>query len=103
MFINENIIDSLVRENAALKVLKQKLEDKKNEANSKLESKSNVLDAKAQALRDKALRNNEIYKNKVAEIDRIIEKNNKLMNLEADYYKQLITPEVSETKKREDN
>lgn len=103
MFNNENVIDSLVKDNASLEVLKQKLEDKKNEANSKLESKSNVLDAKAQALRDKALRNNEIYKNKVAEINRIIEKNNKLMNLEADYYKQLITPEVSETKKREDN
>lgn len=92
MFNNENVIDSLVKDNASLEVLKQKLEDKKNEVNSKLEAKSNLLDAKAQALRDKAFRNNELYKNKVAEIDRIIEKNTKLMKLESDYYKKLITP-----------
>lgn len=100
MFINENIIDSLVRENAALKVLKQKLEDKKNEANSKLETRISALDTKARALRDKSLRNVEVYQNKVADIDRTIEKNEKQMKLEADYYKKLITPEISKTTKK---
>ena len=87
MFNNENIIDSLVRENASLKVLKQKLEDKKNEANSKLETRISALDTKSRALRDKSLRNVDVYQNKVADIDRTIEKNEKQMKLEADYYK----------------
>ena len=100
MFVNENIIDSLVRENASLKVLKQKLEDKKNEANSKLETRISALDTKARALRDKSLRNVEVYQNKVADIDRTIEKNEKQMKLEADYYKKLIAPTTKTTKKR---
>jgi len=100
MFRNENIIDTLVKENASLKVLKQKLEDKKNEANSKLETRISALDTKARALRDKSLRNVEVYQNRVADIDRIIEKNEKQMKLESDYYKKLVTPEVSTKKKK---
>lgn len=98
MFERKNIIDAKMKENANLEVLKQKLEDNKNEINSRLEAKANVLDSKAQALRDKSIRNNDVYKNKVAEINRLIEKNNKHMKLESDYYKNLITPKT--TKKR---
>lgn len=92
MFERKNVIDAKMKENAQLEVLKQKLEDNKNESNSRLEAKANVLDAKAQALRDKSIRNNDVYKNKVAEIDRLIEKNNKQMKLESDYYESLIDP-----------
>ena len=98
MFFKENKIDALMKYNERLRVRKQKLEDKKNEKNSKLETKTSALDTKRKALVDKSIRNDEIYKNQAAEIDRLIDKNNKQMTLESNYYKTLVTP--NKTKKR---
>lgn len=75
--LNYNIttIEDLVKENEQLKVARQKVEDKKNEANSKLQTKISAYETKIKALNDKAFRNDYKAKNKFAQIDRMIEEN----------------------------
>lgn len=71
---NKNEIDRLVAKIAELKVERTRVEDDKNKENSKLETICSKHDVITKALRDKAQRNNEICKNKQAEIDREIER-----------------------------
>lgn len=76
-------IDKLVDKQAELENSKQKVRDRQNEANSKIETKVN-------ALTQKAYRNKDRADSKIAEIDRQIEKNKKLINVEVDYAKSII-------------
>lgn len=77
-----NKIDELIKENERLKVERQKVEDKKNEANSKLETRISAHETIIKALRDKSFRNDEICKNTFAVIDREIERNEEQIKLE---------------------
>ena len=75
-------IDILVKENETLEVEMQRIEDKTNEENSRLENIINKYDVITKALRDKTFRNKEIMKNEIAAIKRQIERNNAEIKLE---------------------
>ena len=77
-----NKIDELIKKIDALKVKKQKEEDKKNEKNSKIETRISKHDTITKALTDKSYRNAKIFENKVAEIDREIERCEEEIKLE---------------------
>lgn len=79
---NKSRIDILVKENETLEVEMQRIEDKTNEENSKLENIINKHDVITKALRDKTFRNKEIMKNEIAAIKRQIERNNAEIKLE---------------------
>lgn len=81
MFKNNNI-DSLVRKQSKLEFNKTKTRDIQNEKNSRIENKM-------QRLQNIALRNKEKADNKIADIDRQMEKNSKLINIEVDYTKSI--------------
>jgi len=68
-------IEELVKQNEKLRVEKKRVEDKKNEANSRLETQISKHETKIKALRDKAFRNDYKAQNKFAQINRLIEEN----------------------------
>jgi hypothetical protein len=76
-------IDRLVDEQAELENTKQKVKDKQNEVNGKIETKVNALIQKSYRNKDKA-------DSRIAEIDRKIEKNKKLINVEVAYAQSII-------------
>ena len=82
MFKNKSKIDNLTNENARLLVKKQKIQDRQNEENSKIETEIKELE-------NLAFRKKQVADGKVAEIDRLIEKNIKVMQLEADFYNRI--------------
>lgn len=82
MKIIKNKIDRLVDAQARLIVKKQKIEDRKNETNSRIETE-------IKALENKAFRNKQIADGKLAELDREIAKNKEQISLEARYYNKL--------------
>lgn len=83
MFKNKSKIDALQILNAKLEVKKQKVKDRQNEQNSRIETKIKELE-------NLSYRNKQVADGKIAEIDRLIEKNIKLMKLEADFYNKII-------------
>lgn len=78
----KSTIDTLVRQQADLEVEKQEIRDAQNEKNSKLENK-------IQQLENEACRNKQIADSKIADIDRLIQKGQEQMALEAKYYTNL--------------
>ena len=82
MFNFENKIDKMVKENEKLIVERQKVIDKKNEVNSKIETEMKRLD-------DLAFRNKQEADAKVAQLTRKIEKNQEQIDLEAKYYNKV--------------
>ena len=76
-------IEDLVKENEKLQVAKEKVVDKKNEANSRLETRISKHETIIKALRDRAFRNDYTARNKLAQIDRIIEENEGSIKLKA--------------------
>ena len=96
-------IEDLVKENEKLQVAKEKVVDKKNEANSKLETRISAYETKIKALRDKAFRNDYTAKNKLAQIDRVIEENEGSIKLKArlgNKVAKAIVPEQKKTKRK---
>ena len=84
-----NKIDELTNVNARLLVKKQKVQDRQNESNSKIETAIKELE-------NLAYRNKQVADGKIAEIDRLIEKNLKVMQLEADFYNKIVNPGFKE-------
>ena len=82
MFKNKNKIDELTNVNAMLLVKKQKIQDRQNEQNSKIETQIKELE-------NLAYRNKQVADGRIAEIDRLMEKNLKVMQLEADFYNRI--------------
>lgn len=93
MFNNRNKIEELTALNAKLVVKKQKIQDRQNEENSRIETKIRELE-------NLAFRNKQIADGKVASIEREIEKNTKVMSLEADFYNKQIKGEEKEVSKK---
>lgn len=79
---NKNKIEELTRQNARLLVKKQKVQDRQNEENSRIETKIRELE-------NLAYRNKKIADDKVAGIDRLVAKNTKVMKLEAEFYNKI--------------
>lgn len=77
-------IEKLLIEQNKLKVKRQKVIDRKNEANSRIETKLKVLE-------NEAFRIDKVAKGKIAEIDRQYQKNAELMRLEAKYNMKVVT------------
>lgn len=77
-------VEKLLVEQSKLAVKKQKIIDRKNEENSRIETAIKVLENDSQRI-------NKICKNKVAEIDRKLRKNRELLQLEAKYNNQVVT------------
>ena len=75
-------IDKLVSKNEQLVLQKTKIRDTQNSVNANLERKMNNLEKLAFRNKDKA-------DSQIANIDRQIEKNKKLINIEVDYAKEL--------------
>ena len=65
-----------------LLVKKQKIQDRQNEQNSKIETQIKELE-------NLAYRNKQVADGRIAEIDRLMEKNLKVMQLEADFYNRI--------------
>lgn len=82
MFNKENRIDKLVKDNEVLVVERQRVQDKQNETNSKIETKIKELE-------NLAYRNKQEADAKVAELTRRIEKNQEQIDLEAKYYNKV--------------
>lgn len=78
----KNNIDNLVKKQGQLEFIKTKIRDNQNERNSNIENKM-------QKLQNVAMRNKEKADNKIADIERQIEKNSKLINIEVDYTKSI--------------
>lgn len=78
----KNNIDNYVKKQGRLEYAKTKVRDNQNEKNSNLENKM-------QKLQNLALRNKEKADNKIADIERQMEKNSKLINIEIDYAKSI--------------
>lgn len=92
MFKNKNKIEQLTKLNDKLMVKKQKVQDRQNEENSRIENEMTVL-------QNLAFRNKQIADGKIAEIDRLIEKNKQLMELEVEFDKKIIDDQnTKETK-----
>ena len=83
MFKNRNKIDDLTNVNARLLVKKQKIQDRQNEENSKIETAIKELE-------NLSFRKKQVADGKIAEIDRLMEKNLKVMQLEADFYNKIV-------------
>lgn len=77
-------IDRLLTEQNKLLVKRQKVKDRKNEANSRIETKLKVLE-------NEAFRIDKVAKGKIAEINRQLQKNAELMSLEAKYNMKVVT------------
>lgn len=77
-------IDRLLSEQNKLLVKRQKVKDRKNEANSRIETKLKVLE-------NEAFRIDKVAKGRIAEIDRQLQKNAELMTLEAKYNMKVVT------------
>lgn len=84
MKIFKSKIDRLLTEQSRLAVKKQKVIDRKNEENSRIETKIKVLENYSQRV-------NKTAKNNVAEIDRQLAKNRELLQLEAKYNLKVVT------------
>ena len=82
MFKKENRIDTLVKENEKMVVERQKVQDRQNETNSRIETEIKELE-------NKAYRNKQEADAKVAELTRKIEKNQEQIDLEAKYYNKV--------------
>lgn len=78
----KNNVDSLVKRQSQLEFNKTKIRDLQNEKNSQIENKM-------QRLQNIAMRNKEKADNKIADIERQMEKNSKLINIEVDYTKSI--------------
>lgn len=78
----KNTIDRMVKENEQLKLEKQRVIDNQNEENSRIETAIRELE-------NKAFRNKQVADTRVAELDRRIEKNEKQIKLEAEYYDKI--------------
>ena len=76
---NKNKIEELTRQNQSLLIKKQKIQDRQNEENSRIETKIRELE-------NLAYRNKKIADDRVADIDRLVAKNTKVMKLEAEFY-----------------
>lgn len=75
-------IDKLVIKNEKLALEKTKIRDKQNKINASIENKMKDLEQTSFRNKDKA-------DNQIAEIDRQIKKNEKLINIEVDYAREL--------------
>lgn len=82
LFKKEIKIDDLVKENEKLVVEKQKVRDRQNEVNSKIETKIKELE-------NLAFRNKQEADAEVAKLSRRIEKNQEQIDLEAKYYNKI--------------
>lgn len=82
LFKKESTIDKLVKENEQLVVERQRIKDKKNETNSKIETKIKELE-------NLAYRNKQQADAAVANLTRKIEKNQEQIDLEAKYYNKI--------------
>lgn len=78
MELFKNKIDRMVNKKAKLELRKQKIEDKKNEINSAIETKLKKLD-------NLAWRNKQNATNQIAEIEREIKKLKQLIKVEKEY------------------
>lgn len=78
----ESTIDKLVKENERLVVERQKVKDKQNETNSKIETKIKELE-------NLAYRNKQEADAETAKLTRKIEKNQEQIDLEAKYYNKI--------------
>lgn len=79
-------IDRLVKEQSELKIKKQKVDDKRKERCSAIENKLQKLEYKAFVIKEQADAT-------LAELDRKIEKNQKQIKLERDYYNSIAKDE----------
>lgn len=82
LFKKESTIDKLVKGNEQLVVERQKIKDKQNETNSKIETKIKELE-------NLAYRNKQQADAAVANLTRKIEKNQEQIDLEAKYYNKI--------------
>lgn len=80
---HESKIDILVKEQSKLIVEKQKIKDSLNEENSRIETKIKELE-------NLSYRNKQIADGKIAELDRKIKKGQDQIDLEANYYSDLV-------------
>ena len=80
--MNKNNIDALVKKQSELEFMKTKIRDQQNEKNARIENKM-------QRLENVALRNKVKADNEIADIERQMEKNAKLINIEVDYTKSI--------------
>ena len=80
--MNKKTIDMLVKENERLRVKRQRIEDKTFEENSRIETAIKELE-------NRAYRNKQLAEATIAQMDRAIEKNEKQINLEAEYYNKI--------------
>lgn len=87
----KSTIDTLMRRQSALQVEKQKIRDRQNEENSRIETKIKQLE-------NDAYRAKQVADGKIADIDRLIKKGQEQMALEAKYYTNLTQEMTSETK-----
>jgi hypothetical protein len=82
LFKKESKIDKLVKENEKIVVERQRVKDKQNETNSKIETKINELE-------NLAYRNKQSADAEVAKLTRKLEKNQEQIDLEAKYYNKV--------------
>ena len=80
--MNKNNIDALVKKQSELEFMKTKIRDQQNEKNARIGNKM-------QRLENVALRNKVKADNEIADIERQMEKNSKLINIEVDYTKSI--------------
>ena len=81
-FLFGNKIDRLVKEQARLKVKKQKIEDRMHAKNSAIGTRLQILENKSLVLKQCA-------DDEIAEINRRIKKNRQQIKLEKDYYNSI--------------
>lgn len=79
---NKVTIEKLMREQSRLLVKKQKIRDTQNEENSRIETNIREFENKAYRLK-------QIADGKIAAIDRLLQKNQEQLGLEAKYYNKL--------------
>lgn len=90
-FKQRSTIDTLLRIQSDLIVEKQRIRDKQNEENSRIETQIKELENKAYRLK-------QVADGKIEDIDRLIKKNQEQMALEAKYYSNLTNEQINKTK-----
>ena len=77
-----NMIDKLMKEQARLKIQKQKTEDRMKAQNSRIENRIQILERRSLIIKQNC-------DDAMAEIDRRLEKNREQINLEKKYYNSI--------------
>lgn len=77
-----NMIDKLMKEQARLKIQKQKTEDRMKAQNSRIENRIQILERRSLIIKQNC-------DDAMAEIDRKLDKNREQINLEKKYYNSI--------------